>query len=314
MSDIQKIAVLGAGTIGMSWAALFLATGREVCIYDPAPNSQLRALEFIKETASTLKALGWKNAGNNELLTFNTDPAQAVLNADFVQESIPERLPLKHTLYQAIEPNLASHTIVATSTSGLNLSALQEGFKNPSKLILAHPFNPPHLIPLVELMINESTAPHCLEIAENFYRSIGKQTVRLNKEIPGHIANRLQAALWRESIYLLKQNVASLEDIDKAIAYGPGIRWAAMGPSSLFHLGGGEAGIKGFCEHIGPPMQTWWDDLGNASFDQETINLLVEGMNKITTKISDEALRKKRDKLVLSFVKEINALQTTEQS
>jgi carnitine 3-dehydrogenase len=309
VSKIENITILGAGTIGMSWAALFLATGRKVCVYDPAKDIKARMLHFIEEAAPTLQALGWELAGNTNLLSFNDDPVDAVKGADFIQESIPERIDLKHALYQAIETSLGTNTIVATSTSGLQLSALQKGFKDPSRLILAHPFNPPHLIPLVELMINEHSKEHYLVAAESFYQSIGKQTIRLNKEVPGHIANRLQAALWRESIHLLKEGVASLEDIDKAVAYGPGLRWAALGPSSLFHLGGGEKGIAGFCEHIGPPMQTWWDDLGNASFDEETVKLLVDGMANITSATSTEQLKIKRDKLVLAFVQDINKLQ-----
>ncbi len=309
MSNIQKITILGAGTIGMSWAALFLATGRDVCVFDPAEDIQERMHLFIKEASVALKALGWADAGNCDRLSFNNDAAQAVIGADFIQESIPERLALKHALYQSIEANLSDHTIVATSTSGLELSALQRGFKDPSKLILAHPFNPPHLIPLVELMINEHSNEQCLVDAEAFYQSIGKETIRLNKEVPGHIANRLQAALWRESIYLLKEGVASLEDIDRAVAHGPGLRWAAMGPNSLFHLGGGDDGIAGFCKHIGPPMQTWWDDLGDASFDEETIKLLTDGMKKITDKTDSAELRAKRDRLVLAFVQEINNLK-----
>ncbi|MEH6442960.1 MAG: 3-hydroxyacyl-CoA dehydrogenase NAD-binding domain-containing protein [Oceanospirillaceae bacterium] len=308
MNKIENITILGAGTIGMSWAALFLATRRKVCVYDPATDIKATMLRFIEETAPTLQALGWELAGNIDLLSFNDDPADAVNGADFIQESIPERIGLKHSLYQAIENNLGADTIVATSTSGLQLSALQKGFKDPSKLILAHPFNPPHLIPLVELMINEHSNKQHLVTAESFYQSIGKQTIRLNKEVAGHIANRLQAALWRESIHLLKEGVASLEDIDKAVAYGPGLRWAALGPSSLFHLGGGEKGIAGFCEHIGPPMQTWWDDLGDASFDEGTVQLLVDGIADITKSTSTEQLKIKRDKLVLAFIQDINNL------
>ncbi len=309
MKGIQKITILGAGTIGMSWAALFLATGREVCVYDPAPDIQERLTQFIEQAQTALKALGWQHAGKTDKLTFNSDPSEAALGADFIQESIPERLSLKHSLYQAIEPNLGEHTIVATSTSGLKLSELQQGFNDPSKLILAHPFNPPHLIPLVELMINERTNKSHLMIAQAFYLSIGKQTVRLNKEVPGHIANRLQASLWRECIYLLKEGVASLEDIDKAVAHGPGLRWATMGPSSLFHLGGGDKGIAGFCEHIGPPMQTWWDDLGDAKFDQETVQLLVDGMREITDKRPTPVLKEKRDALIVSFLQDLKRLE-----
>ncbi len=309
MKDFDRITVLGAGTIGMSWAALFLASGREVTLYDPDVDIQRKVLAFIDNAQPTLEALGWKNPADTQRLIFDNQAESAVQNAQFIQESIPERLTLKHQLYAAIEPHLAQRAIVATSTSGLGLSALQQGFKDPAKLILAHPFNPPHLIPLVELMGNDATNMQLLTQAENFYQSIGKQTIRLNQEIPGHIANRLQAALWRESIHLLKEGVASLEDIDKAVAYGPGLRWAALGPSSLFHLGGGDKGMAGFCEHLAVPFQSWMDDLGQPKLDPSTIKLLIEGMASITAKTSTEKMRTKRDKLLVEFINSVRALQ-----
>ncbi|NQZ33032.1 MAG: 3-hydroxyacyl-CoA dehydrogenase [Oceanospirillaceae bacterium] len=309
MHSFERITVIGAGTIGMSWAALFLASGRYVTLCDPDKNIESKTLTFIQNASSALQTLGWPKAGNTERLTFDADPVSAVKNTSFIQESIPERITLKHQLYRDIEAHLTTDAIVATSTSGLGLSQLQQGFTNPSRLILAHPFNPPHLIPLVELMGNQLTNMTALATAEHFYQSLGKQTIRLNKEIPGHIANRLQAALWRECIHLLKEGVASLEDIDKAVAHGPGLRWAALGPSSLFHLGGGEQGIEGFCKHIGPPMQTWWDDLGDAKFDSQTIESLRQGMTAINEKMSDEQLRHKRDTLIVDFLKSINSLK-----
>ncbi len=309
MKDFDRIAVLGAGTIGMSWAALFLASGRQVTLYDPDVDIQRKVLAFINDAQPTLEALGWKSPADTQRLIFDNKAESAVQNAQFIQESIPERLTLKHQLYAAIEPHLAQQAIVATSTSGLALSALQQGFKDPAKLILAHPFNPPHLIPLVELMGNDATNMQLLTQAEHFYQSIGKQTIRLNKEIPGHIANRLQAALWRESIHLLKEGVASLEDIDKAVAYGPGLRWAALGPSSLFHLGGGDKGMAGFCEHLAVPFQSWMDDLGQPKLDPSTIKLLTEGMASITAKTSTKEMRTKRDKLLVEFINSVRALQ-----
>lgn len=314
MQCFENITVIGAGTIGMSWAALFLASGRHVTVCDPNPATQQNTYKFIQNSTDTLKSLNWPNAGNIQKLHFDNNPVSAVLNADFIQESIPERITLKHDLYAQIEGHLLPQAIVATSTSGVGLSVLQKGFNNPSRLILAHPFNPPHLIPLVELFGNQLTDNSALDTAESFYQSLGKQTIRLNKEITGHIANRLQAALWRECLYLLKEDVASLEDIDKAVAFGPGLRWATMGPSSLFHLGGGEQGIAGFCKHIGPPMQQWWDDLGDAQLDDKTIAQLTLGMADINAKISNDNLRDKRDKLIVDFLQSINQLNTGQES
>ena len=308
MKTIERITILGAGTIGMSWAALFLASGRTVTICDPDESIEPKMLAFLASSKTALISLGWPNAGCNKKLRFDANPVTAVQQAQFIQESIAERLDLKHQLYQSIEPHLAPGTPVATSTSGLGLTELQRGFKDPSRLILAHPFNPPHLIPLVEMMGNQDTDTSLLAHAESFYTSLGKQTIRLEREIPGHIANRLQSALWRECIYLLKSGVASLEDIDKAVTYGPGLRWAALGPSSLVHLGGGDKGISGFCEHIGPPMQTWWDDLGDAQLDEDTIALLEEGMAKITAHSNSEKLRHRRDTLIVDLLQSIKNL------
>ncbi|USG62417.1 3-hydroxyacyl-CoA dehydrogenase NAD-binding domain-containing protein [Sneathiella marina] len=302
MRKFEQIAILGAGTIGMSWAALFLATGRLVTIFDPAEDVERKTLEFIDKSQEALPELGWKLDGIMDRLSFTTDPAEAVTGADFIQESIPERLEIKHRLYNQIEPVITPTAIIGTSTSGLKLSDLQKGFSDPARLILAHPFNPPHLIPLVELMINEKTASDVLPRSKAFFESIGKVTVQLNKEIPGHIANRLQAAIWREVIHLANEGVASVEDIDKAVVYGPGLRWAAMGPNTLFHLGGGADGIEGFCKHLGGPFQSWWNDLGKPELDVDTIAVLKDGMARAMKNSSMSDLAARRDELILGLM------------
>ncbi|SDE50903.1 3-hydroxybutyryl-CoA dehydrogenase [Paracoccus isoporae] len=300
--DRQNIAILGAGTIGMSWAAFFAATGREVTVFDPSPQTRDRLDRVVAEAAPALTALGWQHAGDSSRLRVVTDPVEAVKGADFIQESVPERLPLKHELYARIEAHLKPGCIIGSSTSGLKLSELQEGFAAPGRLILAHPFNPPHLIPLVELMANERTDPGILDSATEFYESLGKVCVRLNREIPGHIANRLQAAIWREAIHLAVEGVASVGDIDKAVAYGPGLRWAAMGPNTLFHLGGGEGGIRSFAEHLGAPFQSWWNDLGRPDLTPEVVDQLERGMAEANPGMNMQDLARRRDALVLQYV------------
>jgi len=302
MQKFEQIAILGAGTIGMSWAALFLATGRSVIVFDPAEDVERKTLNFIETSQEALRKLGWKSASITDRLSFTTDPIEAVTGADFIQESVPERLEIKHRLYSQIEPVIAPAAILGTSTSGLKLSDLQKGFSDPARLILTHPFNPPHLIPLVEVMINEKTAPDVLPRTKAFFESIGKVIVQLNKEIPGHIANRLQAAIWREVIHLAVKGVASVEDIDKAVTFGPGLRWAAMGPNTLFHLGGGEDGIEGFCKHLGDPFQSWWNDLGKPDLDTNTVAVLKEGMARVTKNTSMPDLAARRDELILRIM------------
>ncbi|WBU57399.1 3-hydroxyacyl-CoA dehydrogenase family protein [Paracoccus sediminicola] len=296
------IAIIGAGTIGLSWAALFAATGRQVTVYDPAQDTGARLKDVVKAAAPALTALGWDHAGVQTRLRVVDDPAQAVRGADFVQESVPERLELKHEIYARIEPELTPDAIIGSSTSGLRLSELQQGFAEPGRLILAHPFNPPHLIPLVELMGNDRTEDNVLDTAAQFYESLGKVCVRLHKEVPGHIANRLQAAVWREAIHLAAEGVASVADIDKAVASGPGLRWACLGPTTLFHLGGGAGGIGGFCDHLGPHFEAWWDDLGQPRLTPETVARLKEGMAEITADQDAETLAARRDRLILNHL------------
>jgi 3-hydroxybutyryl-CoA dehydrogenase len=183
----------------------------------------------------------------------------------------------------------------------LTLSELQEGWQNPSHFVLGHPFNPPHLIPLVEVMGNERTAPGIVDRTREFYESVGKVTIEVKREVPGHVANRLQAALWREAIHLVREGVASVVDVDKAVSSGPGLRWATMGPTHLFHLGADE-GLAQFCENYTDSFNTWWDDLGVLHLDPSTVDSLVEGMEETTSVISHAELTARRDALLTAVV------------
>lgn len=273
------VAALGAGLIGRSWVALFLAAGRDVCVYDPDPQAEIRVRNAVTVAWPTLQALGLATGdAPRAALSFADDPADAVTGAAFVQESVPERTEIKRDLYARIEPVLGEQAIVGSSASGLTLSELQSGWRDPARLVLGHPFNPPHLIPLVEVMGNERTAPGVVEAARAFYESVGKVTIEVKREVPGHVANRLQAALWREAIHLVNEGVASVADVDTAIASGPGLRWAVMGPTTLFHLGADDEGLASFCARYSDSFNRWWDDLGDPRLDGETTALLVDGV------------------------------------
>lgn len=275
----SRVAVLGAGLIGRSWTALFLAAGHDVAIYDPADNVEDLVREGIDSAWPMLQRLGLTTEERpTATLTFYADPSEAVKGAAFIQESVPERIGIKRALYALIEPAVASDAIVASSASGLTLSELQSGWQDASRLVLGHPFNPPHLIPLVEVMGNERTAPGVVDTARAFYESVGKVTIEVKREMPGHVANRLQAALWREAIHLVNEGVASVADVDTAIASGPGLRWAVMGPTTLFHLGGDEEGLQTFCDRYTDSFNRWWDDLGDPRLDAETTERLVQGV------------------------------------
>ena len=301
MTEFQKTAVLGAGVIGASWTALFLASGREVAVHDISPSVEKSVRDYVDRAWPTLEQLGLVKGGSPDRISFAASAAEAVEGAAFIQENVPERLNIKHALYEDIESHLEADAIVATSASGLTLSEMQASWKNPSRFVLGHPFNPPHLIPLVEVMGNAATAEGVVEAAERFYTAVGKVTIRVNREVPGHVANRLQAAVWREAIHLVKTGVASVEDVDKAMWAGPGLRWAAMGPTMLFHLGAGEGGLEAFCERYTESFNRWWDDLGVLHLDAETARTLVSGVALEANGQTTSDLSAKRDALIASM-------------
>lgn len=301
MKQISHVAILGAGVIGASWAALFLASGRSVSVFDPDTDSERSVRAYIEKAWPALEKLGFVDRAQPDALSFANTAAKAVEEADFVQENVPERLPVKHATYREIEAALKQDTIVSSSTSGLTLEALQDGWKDPACFLLGHPFNPPHLIPLVELTANSRTGANVLERAETFYQDVGKVTIRINKGMPGHVANRLQAAVWREAIYMAIEGVASVEDIDKAMWAGPGLRWASMGPTMLFHLGAGEGGLRSFCEHFKDTFNGWWDDLGDPRLDDQIVEQLVAGLEEQACGQTPEDLSRVRDELLVAI-------------
>ncbi|WP_170569811.1 3-hydroxyacyl-CoA dehydrogenase NAD-binding domain-containing protein [Ruegeria atlantica] len=310
MSEIERTAILGAGVIGSSWAALFLASGCSVTVFDPDPNTEASVRAYIEKAWPALTELELADRATPDAITFVSTAKAAVRGAQFIQENVPERLPIKHSIYAAIEPELKADAIVSSSTSGLTLKALQEGWRDPSKLILGHPFNPPHLIPLVELTANDSTGSDVLDRTEAFYKEIGKVTIRIKRGMPGHVANRLQAAVWREAVYMAVEGVASVEDIDKAMWAGPGLRWAAMGPTTLFHLGAGDGGLRAFCDHFKDTFNGWWDDLGDPRLDEDVINTLVDGIAEQAQGQSTEELSAQRDKMLTAMQKATQHLRT----
>lgn len=301
-TQVHRIAALGGGLIGRSWTALFLAAGKSVAVFDPDPATEARVKETVETAWPVLTELGIArtSAPEGELIVCD-DPRAAVDGAEFVQESIPERVALKHELYRAVEPVLGDRAVVASSASGLTLSELQAGWQQPARFVLGHPFNPPHLIPLVEVMGNERTRPGVVDWTRRFYESVGKVTIEVKREVPGHVANRLQAALWREAIHLANEGVATVADIDTAVSSGPGLRWAVMGPTLLFHLGGDDGGLATFCERYSDSFNRWWDDLGRPHLDDATASRLVEGLSAATPE-SIDSLATKRDLLLTAVV------------
>lgn len=307
--EIKHTACLGGGVIGASWAALFLASGRSVAVFDPAPDVERRVRDYVETAWPTMAELGLTARGNPDAITFHETASSAVEGAGFVQENVPERIAIKHATFSDIEPALSPDAIVASSASGLTLGQMQPGWRDPARFVLGHPFNPPHLIPLVEVMGNDHTAEGVVDAAQRFYESVGKTTIRINKEVPGHVANRLQAAVWREAINLVTSGVASVEDVDKAMWAGPGLRWAAMGPTMLFNLGAGEGGLKAFCAHFSDTFNGWWDDLGQVYLTENVADQLIAGVAEEANGMTPAELSKKRDALIVALQKASTGLR-----
>lgn len=305
----MRTAVLGAGTIGASWAALFLAAGHEVHVYDVSDRTETFVSDYIRNAWPYLQALNCAPAGEPLEASFHSDPESAASQADFIQESVPERLSIKLELFRRIEPHLKPGTIIASSASGLLVREMQEGFRDPSHLILGHPFNPPHLIPLVELLGNERTANGVLDRAQSFYESCGKVTIRVHKEVPGHVANRLQAALWREAVSLVAEGVASVKDVDKAVSSGPGLRWAVMGPHMLFSLASGGLGMEGFIDRYRDSFHRWWKTMGDVTLSSQTGALLAEGLKAEEAGRTFDQLTNERDRKIVAMLRAIGSTE-----
>ncbi|HDR8858466.1 TPA: 3-hydroxyacyl-CoA dehydrogenase [Burkholderia territorii] len=296
--DIQRIAIVGAGVIGASWAAFYLAKGFDVVATDPAPQADARLCDALAAFLGEPRA-----AELSVRLSFDADLARALERVDFVQESGPERLDLKRALYRQMDDVLPARVPIASSSSGLKMSDIQTACdRHPERCLIAHPFNPPHLIPLVELVGGDATDPSVIARVKAFYDALGKQTIVLNKEMTGHVANRLAAALFREVYHLVGEGVVSVADADKAVAWGPGLRWGLMGQCLTYHLGGGAGGIAHFLEHLSGPITTWWDDLGTPSFDPAVDRKLNEALRAIQGERSMQELAAERDRLLVELI------------
>jgi 3-hydroxyacyl-CoA dehydrogenase len=301
-TPIRRIAIVGTGVIGASWAALFLAHGLEVIATDPAPNAEKNLREYIDNAWPALEQLGLSSGASKERLSFTTKLSDAVQGVDLVQENGPERPDFKIKLFADMDALTPETTILASSSSGIPIGISQSQCKHPERCVIGHPFNPPHLIPLVEVVGSEKTSPATIERAIAFYASIGKRPIHVRKEVVGHVANRLQAALYREVVYLIEQDVLSVSDADAAVSWGPGLRWGVMGPNLLFHLAGGQDGIHHFMEQFTGPMTTWWKDLGNPEFTPEVKEKIVKGVLAEAGNRSIDELAGERDGVLLGLL------------
>lgn len=300
--EIRRVACIGGGTIGASWAAYFMAHGLDVTIADPAPNGADAARRIIDDAWVALERLGLAPGASPDRWRFFTDPIAAADGADFVQESAPERYDVKLDLLRRLSAALPRETIIASSSSGLLISRLQEACTYPERCLIGHPFNPPHIVPLVEVVGGLKSARWAIDAAMNFYRSIGKHPIEIRKEVPGHLANRLQAALWREAVHLVAEGVATVADVDAAISEGPGLRWAQMGPHLTYALAGGGGGMAHFLTHLGPAMTNWWDNLGSPRLTDEVKRKLIQGVDTEVAGRSIQDLERERDDFLVRLL------------
>jgi 3-hydroxyacyl-CoA dehydrogenase len=300
---IRRIAIIGTGVIGASWTALFLAKGLEVVATDVAPDAETSLRRFVKAAWPALERLGLAPGASQSRLTFTRDLPTAVAGADLIQENGPERIDFKKKLYRQLDELLPADVIIASSSSGLTMSEIQSDCPlHPERCVIAHPFNPPHLVPLVEIVGGRKTSEATIERASEFYTGLGKQTVRLRKEVPGHVANRLQAALAREVYHLVADDVVSVTDVDKALCWGPGLRWGIMGQVLLNHLGGGQGGIEHFFEQFTAPMTAWWKVLGSAELTPQVRQKLIDGLHAEIGSRPIPELEAQRDEILLGLL------------
>ena len=300
---IRQIAIIGTGVIGASWTALFLARGLDVVATDVASNAEASLKRFVETAWPALRRLGLAPSASQSRLTFTGDLPTAVKGADLVQENGPERIDFKKKLYEQLDELLPPDVIIASSSSGLTMSEIQSGCpSHPERCVIAHPFNPPHLVPLVEIVGGAKTSEGTIQRASESFSSIGKQTIHLHKEVPGHVANRLQAALAREVYHLVAEGVVSAADIDTALCWGPGLRWGIMGNMMLNHLGGGQGGIEHFLQQFTGPMTAWWNVLGQPQLTSEVQKKLIDSVHAEVGSRSVSELEAERDEMLLGLI------------
>src|SRR5438552_8326808 len=300
---MHRIAIVGTGVIGASWAAQYLARGFDVVATDPAPNAEANLRKYVDEAWPDLTNIGLSSGASRDRLSFTTNMKEALSQADLVQENGPERPDFKMKLYAGMYEVTPVDTLLASSSSGITPSVIQSKCKHPERVVIGHPFSPPHILPLVEAVGGTKTAPEAIQQAISFYASIGKKPIHLRKELPGHVANRLQAALYREMLYLIEQGVLSVEDTDAAVSYGPGLRWGVMGQSLQWHLGGGAGGIEHFMAHLMDPLQGMMKALGTPNITPALKQTVIDGVMREAAGRSVDQLAQKENEVLIGLLK-----------
>ena len=302
-SSIDNIAVVGIGVIGTGWIIRFLYNQKKIKVYDPNLDQKKNLLKEIKRVEPTLRKIYKKKINLSKQLEFSKSLKDAVENADLIQENAPENQTLKKNLIKEISQYSKINSIIASSSSGLLPSKIQSKCKNPKRLIIAHPFNPVYLLPLVELVAGKQTDKKFINKANIFYSNIGMKTLILKKELPGYLSDRLQESMWRESLHIINEGYASTQDLDDAIIYGPGLRWSLMGTFLTFHLAGGKMGMTHMLKQFGPALKLPWTKLKAPTLNNKLKNKIINGTKKQSKNRSIENLSNLRDNFLVDLQK-----------
>lgn len=302
-NTIETVGIVGAGTIGSSWAVYFLAQGLKVRCWDPLDGYAENVTGFVARAWSIMTELGLADGAALGNLTCFDRIGEALDGVQFVQESGPEDPDIKAKLMAEIDRDVPEDIVISSSSTALPVSEFQHLAAHPGRIVLGHPFNPPHLMPVVEVGGGKLTETRAVDAAMAFYTAIGKTPIRLRAEIPGHLVNRLQAALYREAVYLVAEGYATVEDIDKAVTGGPGLRWAFMGPHMTYHLGGGDGGIRRYLDILGPSQERRWAALGAPELTDAVKQKIIDGVDAEAHGRSIGELAEARDTTLLKLLK-----------
>jgi carnitine 3-dehydrogenase len=304
----KRIGLIGTGSVGCGWAAVYIARGYDIIASDPAVDAEKRARAFIVDTWDALHKLGVVTVGSfpDEKLSFAATPADVASSAELVHENAPENLPLKQSIYNEIESAASATLVIASSTGGIPPTQLQAKMRHPERLIVCHPFNPPHIVPLVEIIGGEKTSIAIVDWALRFFRALGKKPIRVDKEVTAFLTNRLQFALLREAVHCVAEGIASPQAIEDAMRYGLGPRWAVMGALTTFTLAGGAGGMPHVLT-IAPELQKWMDALGSPRLtDPDVQAALVKAAAEITRSQSLTALMAWRNDKLVDLLRAVN--------
>jgi carnitine 3-dehydrogenase len=300
--QVSRVGIVGAGVIGGGWALHYLRMGLDVDVYDPGPHAQRDLLRLLDETWPLLERIGLRPGAGPDRLSFHADLAAAVGDADLVQESSPEDGQVKRGVIAAIDHAARPDAVIGSSTSGLAMTMLQADCARPERCVVGHPFNPPYLIPLVEVVGGERTDPAAVDWLVDFYAAMDKRPLRLSRELPGFVGNRLQEAMWREALHMVAAGEATVAEIDEAIAYGPGLRWALMGPCLTFHLAGGGGGMAHMLDHFGPALLEPWTRLTAPPLTPQLRERMVAGCLEQADGRSVAELERRRDQFLAELL------------